>query len=76
MQILNTLFPTSSKELNNDIESNAKFTFKAGEVSCVQVNILTIPCYSPKGQIKFIEKAKMVCEFMYYIQPGQLQLYP
>ncbi|MBC5842148.1 MAG: Crp/Fnr family transcriptional regulator [Flavobacteriaceae bacterium] len=72
-EILNTLFPTFSKELNNDIETSAKIhTFKAGEVIMRTGQYINHTMLLTKGQIKIYREGENGGEFfMYYIQPGQ-----
>jgi CRP/FNR family transcriptional regulator len=72
-EILNTLFPTFQR-LNNDIEAMQKFTPSKPEVSCLQVNTLTI--LSTKGKIKIYREGENGGEFFMYYSTGQAVQYP
>ena len=76
-EILNTLFPTFSKELNNDIETSAKIhTFKAGEVIMRTGQYINHTMLLTKGQIKIYREGENGGEFfMYSTRTGMRSIY-
>lgn len=72
-EIINTIFPTFSKELATEIATNAKiYSYQAGDVIMRTGQYINNTMLLTKGQIKIYRESENGGEFfMYYIQPGQ-----